>query len=67
MHIECVKREYYFKRYTKRKLKRYKSKLLSPIDKSVPLSAKKRIIVQRGGFLLPLLTADLPTLPSLIF
>ena len=35
-------------------------------DRHVPLSAKKRFIVQRGGFLLPLLNAKLPTIASLI-
>jgi len=33
----------------------------------VPLSSKKKLIVQRGGFLLPLLSAVLPAIASLIF
>ena len=32
-----------------------------------PLSGKKKLIVQRGGFLLPLLSAVLPALATLIF
>jgi hypothetical protein len=35
-------------------------------DKQVPLSGKKRLIVQRGGLLLTLLAAVLPKLASLI-
>jgi hypothetical protein len=52
---------------SKRKLKKYKTVLRTLIDKSRPLSTKKRLIIQKGGFLLPLLTAVLPTLASLIF
>jgi hypothetical protein len=46
---------------------KHKSRLPSLVDNRLPLSAKKRIIIQRGGFLLPLLTAVLTTLASLIF
>jgi hypothetical protein len=52
---------------TKRKLKKYKTSLRTLVDKRKPLSAEKRVIIQKGGFLLPLLTAVLPTLASLIF
>ena len=51
----------------KRKLKKYKSSLRSLADRRLPRSAKTKIIVQRGGFLLPLLSAVLPTLASLVF
>jgi len=40
---------------------------LRKADKRVSLSAKKKSIVQRGGFLLPLLGAVLPTNASLLF
>jgi hypothetical protein len=36
-------------------------------DKHVTQANKKRLIVQKGGFLLPLLTAVLPTLATLLF
>ena len=36
-------------------------------DKRVRHSAKKRLLVQRGGFLLPLLSTVLPILASVIF
>jgi len=49
-----------------RKLRKYKSALRILFDKQIPLSGKKRLIVQRGVFLLPLLAAVLPTLASLI-
>jgi hypothetical protein len=52
---------------SKHKLKKYKTVLRTLIDKSRPLSTKKRLIIQKGGFLLPLLTAVLTTLASLIF
>jgi hypothetical protein len=43
-----------------RKLKNHKCNLNSLADKRLPVTAKKRII-QRGGFLLPVLTALLQT------
>ena len=51
----------------KRKLKKHKSNLRSVADKRLHVTAKKRIIVQRGGFLLPLLTAVSPTSARLLF
>jgi hypothetical protein len=51
----------------KRKLKKYKTTLRTLIDKSKPLAAKKPLIIQKGVFLLPLLTAVLRTLANLIF
>ena len=36
-------------------------------DKRVSLTSKKKAIVQRGGFLLTLLGAVLPTIASLLF
>jgi len=51
----------------KRKLRKYLLHLRKLADKRVSLSAKKKSIVQRGGFLLPLLGAVLPTIASLLF
>jgi len=45
----------------------FKGLLRTDIDKRVPLSRKKRLINQRGGFLVPLLSAVLPTLASIIY
>ena len=50
-----------------RKLRKHRHVLRAVADRRVPLSGKKRLIVQRGGFLLPLLSAVLPTIASLIF
>ena len=50
----------------KRKLSKHRLALRKLVDRHVPLQGKKRLIVQRGGFLLPLLAAFLPTLVSLI-
>jgi hypothetical protein len=51
----------------KRKLRKQKNVLRKVVDKRVPISGKKKLIVQRGGFLLPLLSAVLPALATLIF
>ena len=51
----------------KPKLKKQKLNLRSLAYKRLPFTAKKRIIVQGGGFLLPMLTAVLPTLARLLF
>ena len=50
-----------------RKLKKYKAALCKIADRHVALLGKKRLIVQRGGFLLLLQGAILPTIASLIF
>ena len=52
---------------SKRKLRKHEPALLKVADKRVPFSSKKKFIVQRGGFLLPLLIAVLPTIASLNF
>ena len=49
-----------------RKLKKHTSALRKVADRHVPLSEKKRLIVQRGGFLLPLQSAIQPKIASLI-
>jgi len=51
----------------KMKLRKHRVLLCKLVDRHVSLSAKKKFIVQRGGFLLPLLGAVLPTIASLIF
>jgi len=50
-----------------RKLKKYKSALRKVADRHVSLSGKKRLIVQRVGFLLPLPGDILPTIASFMF
>jgi len=50
----------------KRKLQKYKlARRLA--HKRVRHSAKKRLLIQKGGFLLPLLTSILPIVASVIF
>jgi len=49
-----------------RKLLKHRVTLRKVADKRVLLSTKKRLIIQRGGFLLPLLSAVLPAIASLI-
>jgi len=51
----------------KKKLRKYRVYLRKLADRHVLLTSKKKTIVQRGGFLLPLLGAVLPTIASLIF
>jgi hypothetical protein len=50
----------------RRKLQKYKGQLRKVSDKRVSLAKKKKLIVQSGGWLLPLLTAVLPALASLL-
>ena len=50
----------------KRKLRKFRSQLRTVVDKHVPL-ARKKLMIHRGGFLVPLLTAVLPTLTTLIY
>ena len=52
---------------SKRKLRTYNSSILKVAYNSLSLSAKRKVIGQRGGFLLPLLSAILPTLAGLLF
>ena len=51
----------------RKKLRKYRRQLRTVVDRRVPLAHKKKLIIQRGGFLVPLLTAVLPTLASLIY
>jgi hypothetical protein len=51
----------------RRKLQKYKLALRRLADRSVRHSAKKRLLIQKGGFLLPLLTSILPIIASVIF
>jgi len=53
--------------YAKQKLRKHKSVLRKVADKRLTSSAKKRLTNQRGGFLLPLLIAVLPTVANLSF
>jgi len=50
----------------RRTLQKNKAALCKVIDRYVSLSDKKRLIVRRGGCLLPLLSAVLQTIASLI-
>jgi hypothetical protein len=51
----------------KKKLQKFKISLRAQADKRVPLSSERRLINQRGGFIIPMLSAILPTIASLIF
>jgi hypothetical protein len=50
----------------KRKLSKHRLALRKLVDKQLPITDKKRLILQRGVFILPLLAGVLPTLTSLI-
>mgnify|MGYP000365505319 CR=1 FL=1 len=50
---------------TKRKLGKFR-KVLRELCKKASISKKRKLIIQKGGFLLPLLSAVLPSLISLI-
>jgi hypothetical protein len=51
----------------KRKLRKFKRQLRAVVDKRLSIAGKKKLIIQRGGFLVPLLTAVLPSLAMLIY
>jgi len=51
----------------KKRLRKFKVPLRALADKRVPILTKKHLINQQGGFLVPLLSATLPTIASLIF
>ena len=48
------------------RLRKHKSGLRHLVDKRIALGIKRKLIVQRGGVLLPLLTAVLSALPIFI-
>ena len=50
----------------KHKLSKHRLASCRLVDRRVPLQGKERLIVHRGGILLPLLTAIIPTHASLI-
>lgn len=52
--------------FQKRKVRKHKAILRKVNARHVPLASKRRMIVQRGGFLIPLLSVVLPTLASLL-
>ena len=64
---ERAKRQFKLSDCNTRKLQKYKSALRKVADRYVSLFGKKRLIVQRGGFLLPLLSAIVPTIASFMF
>lgn len=49
-----------------RKLKKRRAEIKLVADKKISLSAKKRVLNQKGGFLLPLLSVAVPFISSLI-
>ena len=51
----------------KRKLRTFRRQLRTVADRHVPLARKKKVIIQSGGFLVPLLSAVLPTIASLVY
>jgi len=51
----------------KRKLHKFRRQLRTAVDKHVPLARKKKLILQSGGFLVPLLSVVLPTIAPLIY
>ena len=52
---------------SKRKMRTYKNSIRKVADRSVSLSTKRKVKVQRGEFFLPLLSTILPTLTELLF
>jgi len=48
-------------------LRNFRRQLRSVADRHVPLARKKKLIIQSGGFLVPLLSVVLPTIASLVY
>jgi len=67
MRIELLRGNVKLTDCNKRNLRKFKRQLRTVVDKLVRPASKKRLINQRGGFLVQLLTAVLPTLASLIY
>ena len=67
MRFELVTRQRKTLRLYEEKVAKYRRQLRTVVDRRLPLARKKKLIVQRGRFLVPLLTAVLPTLASLIY
>jgi len=51
----------------KRKLRKFRRQLRTVADSHMPLARKKKLIIQSGGVLVPLLSVVLPTIASLIY
>jgi hypothetical protein len=52
---------------SRRKLRQHKNALRTVADNGQNINKRRQFLIQRGGFILPLLTAVLPTLASLLF
>ena len=66
MNLELSEGKRQVIRFNKRKFLNHKVTFRKLPEKHVPLSKNKKLIVQWGGFLLPLLSAVLLTIASLI-
>jgi len=51
----------------KRKLRKIRRQIRTVANRHVPLALKKRLIIQSGGFLVPLPSIVLPTIASLVY
>ena len=51
----------------RKNLRKYRRQLRTVVDRRLHLAREKKLIIQRGGILVPLLKAVLPTLASLIY
>ena len=54
-------------KYAKRKLRKFRRQLRTVADRHVSLARKKKVIIQRGRFIVPLLSVVLPTIASLVY
>ena len=67
MRIERFKGQLKLSDRKKRKVRKFKRQIRTIVDKHVPLASKKKLIILRGGFIVPLLTAVLPALATIIY
>jgi hypothetical protein len=67
MYSKCIERKFKNVRLRKTEIAKHKAALRKVVDKRVASSTEKRLINQCGRFLLPLLSAVLPTLANHLF
>jgi len=67
MRVELVTRQCKPLRLYEEDVAKIQRKLRTVVDRRVPLARKKKFIIQRGGFIVSLLKAVLPTLAYLIY
>jgi len=67
MRVEFIKRQRKTLGLYEEEVAKIQTQLRTVVDRSVPVARKKKLIIQRDGLLVPLLTAVVSTLAALIY